>query len=151
MEVIEHAMSWVCRLDVVPKAAPRMTQKDKWNPSRAVSFYILCKDKIRLEFRETGKSFPDAGAIVTFCIPMPRSWPNEKKETMVWQPHQAVKSNDVDNHLKTLLDALKPHDDSSVFDIRVRKFWAPEDGGCIFIELPNTPPPVFLSYSDYLS
>lgn len=64
---------------------------------------------------------PDAGAHITFHLPMPASWSEKKKQKMEGQAHQQVP--DSDNLVKALLDALFGND-SHIWDYRVTKLWA---------------------------
>ena len=105
---------------IEPVAKPRMTQSDKWKKRPSVLKYRAFCDLCRLHKVE----LPECGAGITFYIPMPRSWPKKKKEAMNGQPHQ--QKPDLDNLLKSLLDALYS-DDSGVWHLaEVEKLWAYE-------------------------
>lgn len=108
-------------LPVTPVAAPRMTQRDKWNPRPVVLRYRSYCDALRANWHFG--PFPPAGAHIVFHVPMPKSWSKKKKIEMSGKPHQQKRRNDVDNHLKAFLDALC-EDDGYVYDVRVSKFWA---------------------------
>lgn len=105
------------RYQIDPVAKPRMTQRDKWQKRPAVMRYRAFCDECRL----LGIEVPEAGAHVTFHIPMPSSWSKKKKEAMLGQPHQ--QRPDVDNLQKALQDAVL-EEDSSVWDVRITKRWA---------------------------
>lgn len=104
---------------ITPVPKPRMTRRDRWGTNKrpAVERYHRFCDEVR----ELGLSLPDAGAHVTFLVPMPKSWSKSKREAMAGTPHQ--QRPDVDNFEKALLDAIF-EDDSRVWDIRTTKRWA---------------------------
>ena len=99
-----------------PVAKPRQTQRDRWQKRTCVMKYRDFADKCRA----LKIYVPEAGAHVTFILSMPASWSKKKKVAMDGQPHQQRK--DIDNLIKSLLDALY-HDDSCVWDIRATKIW----------------------------
>lgn len=104
---------------ITPVPAPRMTQSDKWKKRECVLRYFAFRDEVRFK-RVT---IPDAGAHVTFTMPMPKSWSEAKKERMNHTPHQ--QTPDVDNLTKALLDSVFGQD-CGVWDIRVTKVWGYE-------------------------
>lgn len=108
---------------------PRATQRDKWNPSKAVQKYRLFADTVRLY----NIDIPDSGYHAIFVLPMPKSWSKKKRAAMDNQPHQ--QKPDKDNLEKALLDAArKGHekDDCTIWDGRVSKFWG--QSGAIIIK-----------------
>ena len=64
---------------------------------------------------------PESGAIITFGIPMPKSWSAKKRAAMISAPHK--QKPDIDNLLKALLDAVYK-DDSGIWQITASKRWA---------------------------
>lgn len=107
-------------LDINPVPKCRMTQRDKRLPKRpCVARYHAFKDQIRLNCVE----IPESGSHITFCIPMPKSWPKKKKAEMLSKPHQ--NRPDADNLLKSILDAVHL-EDCHIWDIRVSKIWSSE-------------------------
>jgi len=114
---------------ITPIAKPRMTQSDKWRdpPREPVhKYWAFC---LRCQLLKIELSF--SGAMVTFIIPMPESWSDEKRKMFDGKPHQSKKGPDLDNFLKALGDALYKND-SCIWDIHVRKIWGYE--GKIIIE-----------------
>lgn len=112
--------------NITPCTKPRMTQKDKWNPSEAAKRYFAYRDEVKYR-----KVFvPVANYHITFILPMPKSWSEQKKQEMDGQPHQQVP--DKDNLEKGLLDAIYG-DDSHVWDGRVTKRWGRK--GQIIVEI----------------
>lgn len=103
--------------DIIPVPKPRMTQRDKWNPSDQAKRYFAFKDECRLK----GVTVPEYGGHIVFHIPMPKSWSKKKKAQMIGRPHQ--QRPDKDNLEKALLDAVYD-DDCRVWDSRVTKLWA---------------------------
>jgi Holliday junction resolvase RusA-like endonuclease len=123
---------------IIPVPKPRMTRRDQWlkPPRPAVARYNAFKDHVRLCMSYHPRErlvLPSSGAHVTFHMPMPKRWPKTKRIAYAGRHHR--QTPDLDNLLKALLDAVYPHNDSMVCDIRVTKVWA-EDGG---IEIRQTP------------
>lgn len=102
---------------ITPVSKPRQTQRDKWAKRPAVMAYRAFADECRL----LKMSIREAGDIITFIIPMPASWSRHQKEFMDGTPHQS--KPDIDNLLKSVLDAVLPQGDQNIYDIRARKFW----------------------------
>lgn len=102
--------------DIDPVAKPRMTRRDKWNPSKQALKYFAFKDECRLKKVEVPESFSH----VTFIVRMPKSWTKKKMREYDGKAHQQVP--DVDNFAKAILDAVYG-DDSCVWDIRISKLW----------------------------
>lgn len=107
-----------------PMGAPRMTRRDRWKQRPVVQRYHAFRDQVRA----LRVQVPEAGAHVTFVIPMPPSWSRAKREAHRWQPHQ--QRPDVDNLAKALLDAVFA-EDCRVHDLRVTKLWG--DHGMIVV------------------
>jgi len=102
-----------------PRAKPRMTRKDVYNPKPIVLTYWAYKKHAQL----IRIKVPEHGAHVVFKLRMPKSWSKKKKRAFEGQPHQ--QTPDIDNLTKGLLDAVFD-DDSKVWDIRATKLWAYE-------------------------
>ncbi|PKP53748.1 MAG: RusA family crossover junction endodeoxyribonuclease [Bacteroidetes bacterium HGW-Bacteroidetes-1] len=104
-------------LNIDPQPKPRMTRSDKWRKRPIiVRYYDYCN-----MLRELGAKLPEAGAKVTFNIPIPKSWSKKKQNEMIGKPHQ--QRPDLDNMLKALSDAV--HDeDAHIWQITVAKYWA---------------------------
>lgn len=100
-----------------PVAKPRLTQRDSWAKRDCVMRYFAYRDECKI----LGVDVPEAGAKITFYMPMPKSWSKKKKRNMLGEPHR--QKPDVDNLLKGLLDAVYG-EDSVVWDIWVRKVWS---------------------------
>lgn len=114
--------------NITPMGKPRMTRADKWKKRPEVLRYRAFCDHVRL----LGVELPEAGAHVTFILPMPLSWSKKKRLQHDGQPHQA--KPDCDNMLKALMDAIYA-DDAHVWDCRVTKVWG-ETGQIIIKEAP---------------
>lgn len=106
-------------LDIDPVPKPRMTRADAWKKRPAVERYWTFKANLSNLY--LGK-VPNELSIV-FNVPMPKSWSKKQKELMEGKPHQS--KPDIDNYLKAFLDSLC-EDDSYVYDVHSRKFWAYE-------------------------
>lgn len=106
----------VAKYLVTPLGKPRMTRSDRRKERPPVARYRLFCDDVRLhEIR-----VPEAGAHITYVLPMPKSWSKKKRAAMDGQPHQ--QKPDVDNLTKALLDALF-EDDAHIWDVRTSKRW----------------------------
>jgi len=114
------------RYSIAPVAKPRMTQRDKWQQRRCVMRYRAFKD----ECWRLGVYLPEAGARVTFWIPMPKSWTKRKRAEMEGMPHQ--QKPDLDNLIKALADACYK-DDSAIWQITAEKRWASK--GEVWVDL----------------
>ncbi len=69
---------------VTPIGKPRMSRADKWKQRPAVMRYRFFCDDVRLH----DIRLPEAGAHVTFVLPMPQSWNKKKRALMDGKPHQ---------------------------------------------------------------
>lgn len=118
--------------NINPMGKPRMTRADKWKKRPEVLRYRAFCDHVRL----LGVVLPEAGAHVTFILPMPPSWSKKKRLQHDGQSHQA--KPDCDNMLKALMDAIYV-DDAHVWDCRVTKIWG-ETGQIIISEAPLCEP-----------
>lgn len=108
--------------NVDPIGKPRMTQRDKWKHRPVVDAYYSFKDIINTEARK--HRFQIGNRIdVIFYLPMPQSWSKKKRDQFRGTP--CANKPDTDNLLKAFCDALTD-DDSKVWDMRGRKFWADE-------------------------
>lgn len=102
---------------IVPK--PRMTQKDKFNPSKAVQRYLDYKDEITM-LLTIQKAVIPIPYLIAFFLPMPDKWSKAVKEENRGKYHNQVP--DKDNLEKAFLDVITT-DDSFVSDGRPIKYW----------------------------
>ena len=114
--------------DVVPVGAVRMTQSDKWkiNPNHPdpkkrqrveVAKYFQFKDMVRQQASQMNYKMGDTLEVI-FCVPMPLSWSEKKKQRMNKLP---VKTRpDVDNYVKAFMDTLTK-EDGNVWLIKAEK------------------------------
>lgn len=105
-----------CVYAITPVGAPRMTQRDQWKRRPAVLRYFAFRDRVR----ELGVTLPEAGAHITFVIPMPPSWSAKKRAAHDGQPHR--QKPDLDNCVKALADSVFD-EDCQIHDYRVTKRW----------------------------
>ncbi|QIU89334.1 RusA family crossover junction endodeoxyribonuclease [Yokenella regensburgei] len=110
---------------ITPIGKPRMTRADRWKQRPPVLRYRMFCDEVRLYDIQV----PEAGAHITYVLPMPPSWSKKKRAEMDGKPHQ--QKPDIDNLTKSLLDALFD-DDSHIWDVRTSKLWGTV--GMIIIE-----------------
>lgn len=102
---------------ITPCPKPRQTRSDKWKKRPCVMRYRAFADECRL----LGINIHDMGDTVIFHIPMPKSWSKKKKRLMDQRPHQ--QKPDIDNLLKSLLDATMK-EDCTVWSISTYKQWS---------------------------
>lgn len=111
---------------VNPCSKPRMTQRDKWNPSKAALKYFAFKDLLRAERNRLGvPELPSQLKAIVFMVPMPKSWSKVKKAEMNGKLHE--QRPDLDNYLKAFWDALCK-EDSHIASIKgeLGKYWYTE-------------------------
>jgi len=113
--------------NITPMGKPRMTRADKWKKRPEVLRYRAFCDHVRL----LGVELPEAGAHITFILPMPPSWSKKKRQEMTGKPHQ--QKPDKDNLEKALMDAIYA-DDAHIWDSRVTKRWG-EEGQIVIGEI----------------
>ncbi len=113
-------------IPIIPVSKPRMTRKDRYNPSKAASRYWEFKDELNIthikEANKCRRLLCDPYKII-FVLPMPRSWGKKKKQSHKGQPHR--QKPDKDNLEKAFLDAIFS-DDSMVWSGWAEKIWGYE-------------------------
>ncbi len=142
---IERPMSparTMFRVRGIPRAKPRQTQRDRWDPSPAVQLYRFWADLVRLAWRESVKGDPWEGAVAfgaVFMFPIPKSWPKAKRQrALVTELPHTIKP-DLDNLLKSAADPLNGLayvDDAQITQLiePTAKIWTPaEDSGAWII------------------
>lgn len=109
----------------VPMGKPRMTRKDKWGQRSCVLRYRAWADAVRAAAGVENKLRLTRATSLTFraYLPMPESWPLEKREALRDQP--CVSKPDLDNLQKSLADALFANDECVCAGSQ-EKFW--DDG-----------------------
>lgn len=111
-------------LPVTPVAYVRTTRNAKWKPKPSLQRYWQYRDAIRA----SGVAYEE-GNLVTFHLPMPKSWSGKKRQQMLGKPHR--QKPDLDNLIKGLLDAIHykaDTDDSVISCIMARKIWSDQGG-----------------------
>lgn len=121
------------RFDVVPVAAPRMNQADRWKRRPCVVKYFEYRDQVRALAAQQGFTLPEQFS-VRFYLQMPRSWSKRKKQAHDGQPHQA--KPDADNLLKGLLDCFG--EDCAVWCVCASKVWSASP--CVVLDVPPLSP-----------
>ena len=110
---------------ITPVSKPRQTRSDKWKQRPCVMKYRAFADEVRRQ----GITIREEYDRITFVIPMPKSWSQKKKDSMLGKPHKQVP--DVDNLCKSLMDAIFGND-CRVWDVHIRKIWGVQ--GMIIVE-----------------
>ncbi len=111
--------------NITPVAKPRMVRGDRYKKRPCVQHYWAFKHECILK---RVKLY--ARMKIVFCMPMPKSWSQKKKDRMKLQPHTQIP--DLDNLIKGLGDILD--EDSHIYEIHASKEWA-VDGGMYINEL----------------
>ena len=120
-------MDFVYMGDIMGK--PRQTQSDRWKKRSCVVRYRNIATAMALQANKEGYNpTPKLKAIIG--IQMPKSWTKKKKAALLHTPHR--QKPDVDNLIKTIMDALCKQDEY-IYHIDVKKFWAEES----FVILEN--------------
>jgi Holliday junction resolvase RusA-like endonuclease len=117
--------------NVKPVPKPRMTRNDKWRKRPCVVAYHDFKDTVRLQANLAGYVLPDSFK-VTFGVPFPRSYKQNKRDALVGQPCKLVhRTGDVDNYVKAIMDTIR-EEDNGVWHVDMKKIWAYGEG---FVEI----------------
>jgi len=101
---------------ITPVPKPRQTKRDKWKKRPCVLKYRAFADECRLR----GVTVEN-GDRITFILPMPKSWSKGDKAAYGGTAH--TQKPDIDNLLKSLLDAVHKND-SHIWSLgSVVKLW----------------------------
>lgn len=108
----------------MPSPRPRFRNAGKFVQTYMPKSYTKHKEFIQ---KQMPKLMTDKSLKITllFEIPMAQSWSNKKKLQLLKQPHTA--KPDIDNLLKTVLDAANGHvwiDDGQVFELHTKKIYS---------------------------
>ena len=117
------------RFDVVPVAAPRMNQADRWKRRPCVVRYFAYRDQVRAIAAEQGFRLPEC-FFLWFQMPMPKSWSQRKKRMMFGEPCRS--KPDADNLAKGFFDCFG--EDKHVWSVQITKTW--HDKGGIVVTAP---------------
>ena|SRR5690606_29710352 len=109
-------------IEISPIGYVRQTRADAWKKRPIVLRYREYRDALR---EQAGEFSEKQCFVINFYLPMPASWSKKKKRAMCLMPHQ--QKPDVDNLAKAFLDAIMA-DDSHVWSLKIRKFWADTGG-----------------------
>lgn len=131
-------------IEGTPVAKPRMTQRDRWSPSKAsVRYWAWCEEfklRVVLSMREQGLQAPIAEPVsITplFYIPVPRSV--SKVERARRERVRHIIKPDLKNLVAALEDSLNKvlwQDDSLIYGYdRAAKLWTKEPIGMIQLEV----------------
>ena len=139
----------------IPEPKPRMTHKDKFEPSPAVQRYWAWKKTVQTEINcaTPGQFEPMVGPIhVTayFRIPIPPSWTKQKRndaELRLVLPTGAG-TGDYDNYLKGIKDAMNKvvyEDDCQVIGVgEGYMYYSNEPGASVIVQ--EIEPPLILPW-----
>lgn len=118
-------------IHVEPHAKPRMSQRDKWNPTAAAIRYFDFRSAIQEAQRKHGIELPDVLS-VTFVCEAPKSVSKKKRVAMLGTAKQT--RPDLSNYVKALEDCLAKEDAYIWRYENVEKIWG--DVGQIVIRKP---------------
>ena len=104
---------------ITPVPKPRQTVADRWKKRPCVMRYRAFADELR-ELVDLEKIKDIRQIRLIFVMPMAKSWSRKKKFTMFATPHQ--QRPDIDNLVKSVMDALLP-EDMSVWRLYAEKRW----------------------------
>ncbi len=139
----------------IPEPKPRMTNKDKYDPSESVQRYWAWKKLVQLEINHAtaGRFELITGPVqVTayFRIPIPLSWTKQKKrdaELRLILPTGAG-TGDYDNYLKGIRDAMNMivyEDDCQVIGVgEGYMYYSHEPGASVIVQ--EIEPPLILPW-----
>lgn len=105
-----------------PASTKRVNRLIKYNDYK-VSLLALAKQQQFV--------MPDAGTIIRFFIPMPKSWRKWQKEMCVNKLHN--QKPDLDNLVKSTFDSLLIEDKTIAHLAEVSKYWVDSEQGWIEI------------------
>jgi Holliday junction resolvase RusA-like endonuclease len=120
------------RFDVVPVAAPRMNQADRWKRRPCVVRYFEYRDQVRNQAQVMGVTLSETFS-VQFYLPMPRSWSKRKRQDYDGKPHQV--KPDADNLLKAWMDCFG--EDCVVWSVSASKFWSASPAVVLIAPAPS--------------
>lgn len=112
--------------NIDPMGAPRMSQRDRFKPSKAVKKYIAFQKQVKEQANTLRFRMSDTLDII-FYIAMPASWSNKKKMIMAGKPHKS--KPDLDNLVKAFVDSYyyekgkKTSEDSTIYRLNAQKYW----------------------------
>lgn len=123
---------------IVGKQRPRFRRIGKrfmtYTPPKTQVFEDVIAEKFRKQYPAGIIPFPDEPIEMSleFIFEMPRSWSNKKKEQFEGKRCINRKKPDIDNCMKSVMDALNGlayTDDSQVTDVcHCKKIWGREEG-----------------------
>lgn len=112
----------------VPKQRPRVTRYGTYTPEATADYENRVRDAWR---KQSGVTFKEGVPLfvgVTARFEVPRSASKKKQRELVGTPH-IKQRGDIDNVVKSVLDALNKHafpDDCAVYIIHAEKIYANE-------------------------
>lgn len=115
----ENKTQDMIKYKIVPCPAPRMTRADKWQQRPCVMRYFAFCNEVRRQKIEVFN-----GDSIGFVLPMPESWSKKKALSLNGQPH--TQTPDLDNLLKSLLDAIYGEDKHIHYLSGLSKIWGTE-------------------------
>ncbi len=115
----------------VPKARPRLGKHGVYTPAKTKAAEELIRN---IAAREYGEEEPVVTAVklaVSFAMPVPKSWPKQKRFDAFSGEMYPLSHPDLDNMVKTVSDALNGViyvDDSQIVELRCQKAYMAEPG-----------------------
>lgn len=113
---------------ILPLAAPRQSESDRWEPSERIKRYRTYCAKLKNladDYERKGGIFLPIPYKMIFYLPMAPSWSRKERERMFGEPH--LQTPDKDNLEKGVLDAYfyqKKGGDSHVWSGWAEKRWS---------------------------
>lgn len=107
-------------IHIDPLAKPRMSQRDKWNPTARAKRYYEFRRKLHAVRDQHKVNLPEV-LDATFVCPMPASWSKKKRKEMDGIAKQS--RPDLSNFVKALEDCLCEEDSYIWRYENVEKVW----------------------------
>lgn len=115
-----------------PMPKPRGQRSDKWKspPRPCIVKYREFKDRVRVATSGRLDLVMSTGVVhgITIYLDMPNSWTAKRKAACAGQPARGQGRQDIDNHIKGLLDTMFLNDGFIWRIGQVEKRWADEQG-----------------------
>lgn len=124
---------WTCEIPGTPVPKPRMTQRDKWLPSKPTQRYRHWADHVRLVVGQSIRApyHSPVAICAKFLMPLPKSLSDLEKRRRLALPH--TQKPDLKNLVAGLEDALNRvawTDDAVIYEYRdTNKSWTKERQG----------------------
>lgn len=109
-------------INIKPVPKPRQTRSDVWKKRPCVIRYREFADQLRDNLKNNNiDPLVNGNISCLFILEMPKSWSDKKKKQYEGKPHES--KPDIDNLIKSVLDALRQNDSKIHTIIVTKKVW----------------------------